>query len=74
MEVNDFFYFIAICGCCICAVMDSITAIVIRKLKGVHFSIINTFYGFFLSILSLLAWLTYRVFMGNMVEYNFDMT
>jgi hypothetical protein len=47
---------------------------VIRKLKGVHETIINGFYGAVLSAVSLTVWIVYRKILGYNVEYNFDLT
>lgn len=50
----------------------STTVVVIRYLKDIHWVIINTTYGIFLTIFAIVLWAVYRIALGNMVEYNFD--
>jgi hypothetical protein len=49
----------------------SVVVIVIRKLKGVHFAIVNGAYGVFLTIVSVITFIIYRYALGYNHDYNF---
>ncbi|CDW72327.1 UNKNOWN [Stylonychia lemnae] len=44
----------------------------LRKLKGVHFTITNGFYGIFLAVFSTLYWYVCRKLPNPDLQYNFD--
>jgi drug/metabolite transporter (DMT)-like permease len=73
-EVTNILYASAICLNITSAFVIALIFTVIRKLKGVHETIINGFYGTILACVSVIVWLMYRKVLGNDVEYNFDLT
>jgi hypothetical protein len=48
------------------------SVILIRKMKDIHFAIVNGFYGVFLFVVSTLIYFICRFIIGSGVEYNFN--
>jgi drug/metabolite transporter (DMT)-like permease len=69
-NVSLLMYVIAMLISVLSAVIVGILYVVIRKLKNIHYSLINGSYGYLLLIISVSLWIIYRPLMGNIVEYN----
>ena len=51
--------------------MTSFVGIIVKKIKNVHFSIVNTILGFVLTPISIIIWFFDRHIVNKPVEYNF---
>lgn len=71
-SISPLFYDIVVGIRVVAAFCTAVGQIYVRRLKGVHGTIINGFYGAFLSVVTTTVWFTYRYILDNRVNYNFD--
>lgn len=55
----------------VAALMTSFAGIIVKKIKEVHYSIVNTIFGFFVTIVAIPAWYINRYIVNEPVEYGF---
>jgi uncharacterized membrane protein len=67
---KGFYYFVVFC-CFFSTLLVSINFIVIRKMKHIHYTVINGFYGIALTIISIFIFTIYSLTRSDTVHYNF---
>lgn len=58
-ESSEIGFVFSIVGCFMALVFETIAIVCIRKAKEVHFSNVNTMFGYFLVVVSILVWIIY---------------
>lgn len=68
---DNIMYFISIGLVLFGAILTTFAGIILKKIKDVHYSIVNTVFGFIVTLIAVPAWLLYRFVFTDPVDYGF---